>query len=63
MRSYEGINEAEWKVIRHALLKLEIKGADAISMAGLLSKVEVELDILNLPIEDRPNPGDIITKE
>lgn len=63
MKSYEGFTENDLKIIRIALQKLPITGGEAPMIVNLLQKVEMEIDLLKVPIEDRPSPGDIVSKE
>ena len=63
MKAYEGLNETDLKVIRMALEKLPITGADAIMMVDLQRKVQIEIDLLEIPKSKRPKKGYIITKE
>ena len=63
MKSYEGLNESDLKIIQIALQKLPITGGEAPMIVKLLQKVEMEIDLLKIPIEDRPSPGDIVAKQ
>lgn len=63
MKSYEGLTESDLKIIRMALQKLPITGGEALMIVNLLQKVEMEIDLLKIPIEDRPKSGDIIAKQ
>jgi len=63
MKAYEGLNQTDLKVIRMALEKLPITGADAMMMVDLQRKVQMEIDLLEIPKSKRPKKGDIITKE
>lgn len=63
MKSYEGLNESDLKIIQIALQKLPITGGEAPMIVNLLQKVEMEIDLLKVPIEDRPSPGDIVAKQ
>ena len=63
MQPYEGLQKEDLKIIQIALQKLPITGAEAPMLMRLLQKVQMEIDLLKIPIEDRPKPGDIITKE
>ena len=63
MRPYEGLTENDLKIIQIALQKLPITGAESSMMSNLLQKVQMELELLQIPKEERPNVGDIITKE
>ena len=63
MRPYEGLNEQDLKIIQIALQKLPIKGVEAPMMSNLLQKVQMELELLQIPKEERPQVGDVITKE
>ena len=63
MRPYEGLNESDLKIIQIALQKLQITGSEAPMMSNLLQKVQMELELLQIPIEERPQVGDVITKE
>jgi len=63
MKAYEGLNKTDLKVIRMALEKLPITGADAMMMVDLQRKVQMEIDLLEIPKSKRPKKGDIITKE
>ena len=63
MRPYEGLNENDLKIIQIALQKLPITGAESVMMSNLLQKVQMELELLDLPQKERPAKGDIISKE
>jgi len=63
MRPYEGLNEQDWKIVQIALQKLPITGVEAPMMSNLLQKVQMEIELQSIPKEDRPNEGDLITKE
>jgi len=63
MKSYEGMTEADWKIIQIAVKKMEITGADAYMISSLLTKIKLEVELLNLPESERPKKGDLITKE
>ena len=62
MRPYEGLNENDLKIIQIALQKLPITGAESVMMSNLLQKVQMELELLDLPQKERPAKGDIISK-
>ena len=63
MKPYEGLSEGDLKIIQIALQKLPITGAEAPMISNLLQKVKMELDLLQVPKEDRPKKGDLVTKE
>lgn len=63
MRPYEGLNEQDLKIIQIALQKLQITGVEAPMMSNLLQKIQMEIDLLKIPEEIRPQVGDVITKE
>lgn len=63
MKAYEGLTENDWKVIQIALQKLPITGGEAPMLSNLLQKVQMELDMVNLPQKERPKIGDIISKD
>lgn len=63
MKSYEGLNEKDWQIIQIAVKKMEIKGADAYMISNLLTKIKLEVELLNLPANERPKIGDVIAKE
>jgi hypothetical protein len=63
MKSYEGLNEKDWQIIQIAVKKMEITGADAYMISSLLTKIKLEVELLNLPESERPKKGDLITKE
>lgn len=63
MKPYEGLSENDLKVIQIALQKLPITGAESPMMSNLLQKVQMELELLQIPKEERPQVGDVITKE
>lgn len=63
MQTYEGLSENDWKIIQIALQKLQITGAEAPMMSNLLQKVQMELELLQVPKKERPKVGDVITKE
>jgi hypothetical protein len=63
MRQYEGLNDADWKIIRLALEKLPITGADAKMMVSLQQKIQMEIDLVDTPLKERPKKGDIVTKQ
>jgi hypothetical protein len=63
MKSYEGLNASDWKIVQIALNKMEIRGKEAPIITGIMAKVQMELELLELPVSERPKKGDIITKE
>jgi len=63
MRPYEGLTESDLKIIQIALQKLPITGGEAPMMSNLLQKIQMELELLQIPKEERPQVGDVITKE
>ena len=63
MKSYEGLTEKDLKIIQIAVQKLPITGGEAPMIVNLLQKIQMEIELLKLPLQDRPNPGDIIAKE
>ena len=63
MKSYEGLTENDLKIIQIAVQKLPITGGEAPMIVNLLQKIQMEIELLKLPLQDRPNPGDIIAKE
>jgi hypothetical protein len=63
MKHYEGLNQKDWQIIQIAVKKMEIKGADAYMISNLLAKINLEVELLNLPEAERPKKGDLITKE
>lgn len=63
MQTYEGLSENDWKIIQIALQKLQITGNEAPMMSNLLQKVQMELELLQVPKKERPKVGDVITKE
>lgn len=63
MRPYEGLNEQDWKIVQIALQKLPITGVEAPMLSALLQKVQMEIELQNIPKEDQPKKGDLITKE
>ena len=63
MKSYEGLTESDLKVIQIAVQKLPITGVEAPMITNLLQKIQMELELLELPPEERPQVGDVITKE
>ena len=63
MQTYEGLSENDWKIIQIALQKLQITGAEAPMMSNLLQKVQMELELLQVPKKERPKVGDVITKK
>lgn len=63
MKHYEGLNQKDWQIIQIAVKKMEIKGADAYMISKLLNKIKLEVELLNLPANERPKIGDVIAKE
>ena len=63
MQTYEGLNANDWKVIQIALQKLPITGGEALMLSNILQKVQMEIELSQVPEEDRPKKGDVITKE
>ena len=63
MKSYEGLTENDLKIIQIAVQKLPITGGEAPMIVSLLQKIQMEIELLKLPLQDRPTPGDIIAKE
>jgi hypothetical protein len=63
MIPYEGLNEQDWKIVQIALQKLPITGVEAPMLSALLQKVQMEIELQNIPKEDQPKKGDLITKE
>ena len=63
MIPYEGLNEQDWKIVQIALQKLPITGVEAPMLSALLQKVQMEIKLQNIPKEDQPKKGDLITKE
>lgn len=63
MKSYEGMTEADWKIIQIAVQKMEITGKEAPIITNLMKKISLEIELLDLPSNERPKVGDIITKE
>ena len=63
MRPYEGLTESDLKVIRIALEKLPITGADAKMLVSLQQKIQMEIELFNTPKASRPKKGDLVTKD
>lgn len=63
MQEYQGMTENDWKIIIIALQKLPITGAEAPMIVNLLKKAEMEMGLVTLSKEQRPNEGDIIQME
>ena len=63
MQTYEGLNANDWKIIQIALQKLPITGGEAPMLSNILQKVQMEIELSQVPEEDRPKKGDVITKE
>lgn len=63
MQTYEGLNANDWKVIQIALQKLPITGGEALMLSNILQKVQMEIELSQIPKEDRPKNGDVITKD
>ena len=63
MQTYEGLNANDWKIIQIALQKLPITGGEAPMLSNILQKVQMEIELSQIPEEDRPKKGDVITKE
>jgi len=63
MKSYERLNKQDLKIIQVAVQKLPIVGSEASLIAGLLKKIQMEIDLVDIPQEERPQDGDLITKD
>ena len=62
MEEYQGLEEQDLKIIQIALSKLPITGAEASMMVKLQKKVQMELDFINTPKEQKPKKGDTLIK-
>ena len=64
MTPYNGLTEEEWNVVRLALSKLQITGAEAPLMVNLLQKVNMEIELLKIPpkVEETPQKKSKTTK-
>lgn len=62
MEKYEGLTENDYKILQIALSKMPITGAEAPMVVKLQQKLQMELDFSKLPDEEKPQKGDILTK-
>jgi hypothetical protein len=62
MEEYQGLEEQDLKIIQIALSKLPITGAEAQMMVKLQKKVQMELDFINTPKQQKPKKGDTLIK-
>ena len=62
MKQYTGLEKQDLKVIQIALSKLPITGAEAQMMVNIQKKVQMELDFINTPKEQKPKKGDTLIK-
>ena len=56
MKQYEGFTEADFAIIKFAIHKLDIKGAEAVTIATLLNKIEKEIALLQVKPQPNENP-------
>lgn len=49
MQEYDGLTEADLKIIQIALSKLQITGAEASMMVNLQQKIQMEIELLKTP--------------
>ena len=63
MLSYEGFTENDLNVIQIAVKRLQITGEQAPMITALMQKIEMEIDLLNIPESERPQKGDVVTKD
>ncbi len=62
MEQYTGLEKQDLKIIQIALSKLPITGAEAQMMVNIQKKVQMELDFINTPKEQKPKKGDTLIK-
>ena len=63
LKSYEGFTENDLNVIQIAVKRLQITGEQALMITALMQKIEMEIDLLNIPESERPQKGDVVTKD
>lgn len=64
MNAYQGLNEADFQIIKYALNNLQIKGSEAITIASLLVKIDTELDLIHSGVKSPTNQSnDLFIKE
>ena len=49
MQEYDGLTEADLKIIQIDLSKLQITGAEASMMVNLQQKIQMEIELLKTP--------------
>jgi len=62
MEKYTGLEKQDLKIIQIALSKLPITGAEAQMMVNIQKKVQMELDFIDTPKEQKPKKGDTLIK-
>lgn len=62
MEQYTGLEKQDLKIIQIALSKLPITGAEAQMMVNIQKKVQMELDFIDTPKEQKPKKGDTLIK-
>lgn len=60
MNVYQGLNEADFQIIKFALHNLQIKGAEAFTIANLLSKIDTEIELIQQGIKTPNNQSDTL---
>lgn len=64
MNVYQGLNESDLQIIKFAIQNLQIKGAEAYTIANLLTKIDTEIDLIHSGVRTPNNQSDdILIKE
>ena len=68
MKTYTGLDQNDYEIIKFAIQNLQIKGAEAFTIANLLMKIDTEIDLIksgvtNINEDTPPNTGDLYIKD